>query len=222
MKPDRSFARQIAAEHFHREKPTEWFDHLYQAAQTDASRIPWADQRPNTNLLAWRAAHPQDRTGRALVIGCGLGDDAEELARWGYKVTAFDVSPTAIHWCESRFPGSPVTYRVADLLDAPPEWTGAFDFILESYTLQALPPELRTRLIEIVASFVAIAGELLVICRARDEQDPPGDMPWPLTKNELLRFEHHGLRVREFEDYLDAEEEPPARRFRALFVRGGQ
>ena len=219
---DRSFVNKIVAEHYERTRPAAWFDTLYRAAAANPERIPWAEQRPNPNLLAWRAAHPGEVSGRGLVIGCGLGDDAEELARWGLKVTAFDVSPTAIHWCESRFPGSPVEYRVADLFNAPAEWTGAFDFVLESYTLQALPPEHRPRLLETVSSFVARAGRLLVICRARDEEDPPGDLPWPLTKYELLGIERHGLRVREFEDYPDTAEEPPVRRFRVLFDRGGQ
>lgn len=222
MRRDRSFVRKIEAEHYDPEKPAEWFDVMYRAARDTPELIPWAEQRPNPNLIAWRANHPGGRKGRALVIGCGLGDDAEELARWGYKVTAFDVSPTAIHWCVSRFPGSAVAYRNADLFNSPAEWTGAFDFVLESYTLQALPLEHRARLIAIVASFVATEGELLLICRARGEQEPAGDSPWPLTKSDLLSFESHGFCVREFEDYLDIEEEPPVRRFRALFVRGGQ
>lgn len=31
-----------------------------------------------------------------LVVGCGLGDDAEQLAAWGLKTTAFDISQSAI------------------------------------------------------------------------------------------------------------------------------
>ncbi|MDZ7952448.1 hypothetical protein [Nostoc sp. DedQUE09] len=33
---------------------------------------------------------------KALVIGCGLGDDAEALAHLGFEVTTFDISPTAM------------------------------------------------------------------------------------------------------------------------------
>ncbi|MCC5670705.1 class I SAM-dependent methyltransferase [Nostoc sp. CHAB 5784] len=39
---------------------------------------------------------------KALVIGCGLGDDAEAIASLGFEVTAFDISPTAIAWCQER------------------------------------------------------------------------------------------------------------------------
>jgi hypothetical protein len=33
--------------------------------------------------------------------------------------------------------GTPVTFRVADLLAPPPEWAGAFDLVAEPYTVQA-------------------------------------------------------------------------------------
>jgi protein-L-isoaspartate O-methyltransferase len=43
---------------------------------------------------------------RALVVGCGLGYDAEFLARLGYAVTGFDVAPTAIERAVRENPGS--------------------------------------------------------------------------------------------------------------------
>jgi hypothetical protein len=85
--------------------------------------------------------------------------------------------------------------------------------------LQVLPPELRARAIENAAGFVAEGGKLLVIARARDENDPRGEMPWPLTRWELNHFTEIGLRELSFEDFLDSEE-PPVRRFRALYTNG--
>jgi len=63
------------------------------------------------------------------VVGCGLGDDAEALAQQGFQVTAFDISPTAIAWCEKRFPDSQVKYQVADLFALDPAWHHKFDFV---------------------------------------------------------------------------------------------
>jgi len=68
------------------------------------------------------------------------------------------------------------------------------------------------------AGFVRGGGHLLVIARAREESDPPGEMPWPLTRRELARFTEFGLRELSFEDYVD-EETPPVRRFQALYIR---
>ena len=42
--------------------------------------------------------------------GCGMGDDAIELERLGFVVTAFDVSHTAIKLCKERFPQSKVSF----------------------------------------------------------------------------------------------------------------
>jgi SAM-dependent methyltransferase len=158
---------------------------------------------------------------RALVIGCGLGDDAEELARRNFAVTAFDISETAIAWARKRFPDSPVAYAIADLLSPPSDRPGAFAFVVESYTTQALPPALRPAAIRAVASLLAPGGTLLVIARGREPEEFEGNFPWPLTRAELTTFESHGLTPLTFEDYTDTET-PPARRFRATWRREPQ
>nr|WP_308737866.1 MULTISPECIES: class I SAM-dependent methyltransferase [unclassified Nostoc] len=100
---------------------------------------------------------------KALVIGCGLGDDAEALANLGFEVTAFDISPTAVAWCQQRFPDSTVSYIVADLLAIPPQWHQAFDKVFECRNIQALPLNVRSWVISSVASLVAPGGTMLEI-----------------------------------------------------------
>jgi SAM-dependent methyltransferase len=217
--PDRALARRLAQESLARGDATGWFDALYDAAQGDEKVVPWADMRVNPSLIAWLARRAAGGTAeRALVIGCGLGDDAEELARAGYRVTAFDISPRAIEWCRRRFPHSRVDYCVADILSPPPAWHGAFDFVLEIFTLQVLPPELRPTAIAGIADCVAPSGTLLVVARARDRGDEQGTMPWPLVKDELAQFGTGRLETITFEDYFD-DEQPPVRRFRAEYRR---
>jgi SAM-dependent methyltransferase len=198
---------------------TGWFETLYRQAGGDPGGVSWADLAPNPNLVAWLdREHVAGGGRRALKIGGGLGDDAEELARRGFVVTAFDVSPTAVAWCRRRFPGSVVRYQVADLLRPPPAWRGAFDFVLESYTLQVLPPDARATALRSVAAFVAPHGELLLIARGRESKDGEGAMPWPLLRRELEGFAKAGLTELAFEDFLDAET-PPVRRFRVHYRR---
>ena len=151
----RATARQIAQEHLQAGDPLGWFEDLYSLAGGNPSIIPWADLRPNPNLVEWLDQQHVVGPGRAIKIGCGLGDDAEELARRGFETTAFDISQTAIAWSRRRFPLSPVSYLVADLLSAPAEWEAAFDLVLESYTLQVLPPDLRADAMRSISSFVA-------------------------------------------------------------------
>src|SRR5438445_6301625 len=208
----RSRVQGLARDAIERGEPLAWFEQLYAAAQ-DENDIPWADRRPNPGLLEWIEEHGV-APGRALVVGSGLGDDAEALAARGLDVTAFDIAPTAIAWSRRRFPASPVDYRDANLFDLPVEWEGAFDFVFEAFTLQALPPELRPAAASAIAGALAPGGTALVIARGRDEDEPLGELPWPLTRAELLRL-FAGLEQVQLEDYLDAE---PVRRPR-LTVR---
>ena len=169
---------------------------------------------------AWRSGHIITTAGKtALVIGSGFGDDAEQLAAWGFKTTGFDISKTVIEATRKRYPKSHVEYVVADLFDPPSAWLHNFDFVLEIYTVQALPAELRRGAIEKIAQFVKPGGSLLVIARGRAENEPEGQgPPWPVTREELARFERAGLTEVSFEDY--AEPEPPwVRRFRGLYRR---
>ena len=216
----RANARRLAREALRAGRPLDWFEELYAEADVaGASHIPWADCTPNPNLVAWLDSHGLAGEGKpALKVGCGLGDDAEELSRRGFDVTAFDISKSAVAAAQRRFPGSAVSYQAADLFCAPAAWAGRYELVLESYTLQVLPPPLRLDAIGKIASFVASRGRLLVITRARDGGDPPGEMPWPLTRQELKRFEEHGLEQAVFEDYLD-NEDPPVRRFRVEYRR---
>ncbi len=51
---------------------------------------------------------------------------------------AFDVSPTAVDTARRRFPCSAVEYVTADLLSPPRFWAGAFDRVVEVFTVQVL------------------------------------------------------------------------------------
>jgi hypothetical protein len=215
-KGNRAIARKLAQEHMASDDPLGWFEELYSLAGGNASIIPWADLEPNPSLIDWLDRQGSAAKGVALKIGSGLGDDAEELARRGFDTTAFDISNKAIVWSRTRFPQSPVSYVVADLFSAPSEWEGRFGFVLESYTLQVLPPDLRADAMHRIASFVAPGGTLLVITRGREPSEPEGFMPWPLKKEELSVFGTHGPATISFEDYRDSEN-PPVRRFRATY-----
>jgi SAM-dependent methyltransferase len=218
--PKRSRARELAASHLARGDAVGWFEALYAEAGADPAKVPWADLRPNPNLVDWFAVHPIDGNGRrALVVGCGLGDDAEFLAARGFRVTAFDISPTAVDWCRKRFPQSNVSYDVGDLLSPAPAWRQAFDFVFEAYTLQVMPAELRERAMPNLADAVKPGGTLLLICRGRSPEDDKGQMPWPLLRSELSALERAGLSLEEFDEFWDRHDDPPAWRFRVRYSR---
>jgi SAM-dependent methyltransferase len=213
---DQSRARELVEQSLAAGETTAWFDALYAEGE---SAVPWAHAAPNPHLVEWLEATDVDGDGEcALVVGCGLGEDAEALRRHGFEVTGFDVSPTAVERCRERFTADGVRFRVVDLFDAPEDWSRAFDLVLESYTLQALPHSERRRAVDPIADFVAPGGRLLVVCRGRNDDEPPGEFPWPLSRAELRAFESAGLSLVTFEDFEDGRT-PPVRRFRAEFRR---
>ena len=219
MPGDRTRAKELATEFIRKGDPTGWFEHLYREGEEGRSVIPWADRGANSSLLEFWSAHPQTTAGKkALVIACGLGDDAEQLAAWGFATTGFDISETAIRMARKRFPKSAVEYAVANLFQPPAQWKLNFDFVFEANTVQALPVNLRSEAIRNIASFVRLGGKLLAIVRGREPHEPEGQLPWPLTREELAEFVRAGLIELSFEEYLD-NEEPPARRYRVLYSR---
>jgi SAM-dependent methyltransferase len=212
----RQAARQLAAASIATGDDTGWFETLYAAAEQGAATVPWADLAPNPRLVSALAGAAGG--GRAIVIGCGLGDDAEHVASLGFTTAAFDVSPTAVATARRRFPGSAVKYMTADLLSPPHSWTGAFQLVVEVFTLQVLTGAARHTAFARTAQLVAPGGRLLVIAGARGEHDDPGTMPWPLTRAEIESFRAHGLSEQSITDFLDDEDRGPVRRWRAWFT----
>lgn len=215
----RENARRIASEFAERGDAIGWFDALYRWAAGNNELIPWADLEPNKFFRAWAEKTRLAGKGqKALVIGCGLGDDARFLHDLGFDVTAFDISPTAIEWAKRLHADTDIVFETADLFNPYRGWLGAFDFVLEVYTIQPLPLSMREQVIDSIAAFAANGGRLVVVARGREDDDVPLELPWPLSRRDLSRFEKHGLTQIHFEEMWDDEEEP-VKRFVAEYER---
>jgi SAM-dependent methyltransferase len=180
-------ARQLAAQSVASGDATGWFERLYAEGEAGDAIVPWVQGVANETLVEWAAGKSGDGQ-RALVIGCGTGEDAEFLAGLGYEVTGFDIAPTGIAAARERHPGSRVDYVVADLTALPPQWAGAFGLVVEIYTIQPLYGPVREQALKALREPVAPGGTLLVIGWATLEDNPardPAMMPWPLTRAEL-------------------------------------
>ena len=209
----RARARELAAEFAERGDSFGWFEAFYQEASGNNEQIPWADLEPNKFFQQWAEDVGLKGNGRkAVVVGCGLGDDAKYLDDLGFDVTGFDISPTAIEWAKRIHARTDIKFEVADLFKPFRGWLGAFDFVLEIYTIQPLPMEIREKVIDAVAAFVAKDGELVVVTRGREDDEEPVEIPWPLSRKDLSRFETHGLVQTDFR-IIDGDEDPPVPRF---------
>ncbi len=133
---------------------------------------------------------------RAVVVGCGLGDDAVALARRGFTVTAFDVSPTAIAWAQQRSADLSIGWRVADLLALPDDLPGAFDLVVEVHTVPWLPGVVRDAAMHAIGGLAAPGGVVLAVSLvATDAEVARGwtGPPWPQAPSELAAYRAAGL-----------------------------
>ena len=202
----------MVEDHRRRGDVSGWCESVYRDARGDHTSVFWADLAPNPHLVSWLAAHPVPRPGRtAVTVGCGVGDDAEALAEQGYRVTAFDIAPSAIELCRRRYPESVVEYVVADLFDLPPAWTGAFDLVFECNTIQIMPGDHRRRTLRAIADLAAPGGSVLVSCRSREPGEKDDEFPLPLTRDEIDGFVRAGLTEEHLVAY-DDDQDPPVRR----------
>jgi SAM-dependent methyltransferase len=204
---------------------TSWFEQVYADAAAGKTSVPWDRGRANELLVQWASGQYRDGPlraadgARALVIGCGLGEDAEYIAGLGFATTAFDIAPTAIGAARARFPGSPVDYQVADLLAPPHRWLQAFELVVESITVQALPDPPRGAALARLGEFVAPDGTLIVIARRREPGAADSGPPWSLTRAEIDSIATSGLRQ---VSVRTIEPGPvPSRRWLAEFRRDG-
>lgn len=187
----------LVEHHLERGEPTGWFEPLYAAVGRRTGRLPWAARGPHPYLVDWLeqpgAAPPGSR---ALVVGCGLGDDAAHLAGHGLEVTAFDIAPSAVRRARRRHRGVAVDWEVADLLAPPPSWSAAFDLVVEIDTVPWLPGVVRDAAMQGIGSLVAPGGTAVVVTRLAARSEVAADVqgpPWPQAPAELAAYRAAGL-----------------------------
>ncbi len=196
-------------------KASAWFDDLYKKHEDEPHNIPWVTKEVNPLLQSY-IDDLEDHKGKALVVGCGFGDDAYALDKAGYDVLAIDVSQTALDMAQKRFTHSTILFEKQDIFDMPAAYHEAFDFVFEALTIQSLPHEFRNKMIEAIANCVAKDGKLLVVAHKRENVfDGP---PWPLEEDEVALFKSYGLKEVDFEIHTQ-ESDVSSKCFRVLYKK---
>ena len=198
--------------------PNGWFEEFYSGAEDDINNVYWADLAPNPVLVTWLETHPTTPGTLAVTVGCGLGDDAELLAKYGYTVTAFDISPTAIEMCKKRYSESKVAYLVGDLFNPLPAWVRGFDLVYECNTTQILSEPQRSQSVKAIAELAAPGGLVLVSCRSRAAGDNSSTFPIAMDRDEMDGYVRAGLTESYFDAY-DDHQDPPVPHFFAVYTR---
>ena len=117
--------------------------------------------------------------GRALDLGCGEGADAMSLAEHGWRVTAVDISQTALDRAAAdaaaRNLADRIDFQRHDLTESFPG--GVFDLVSAQFLHSTVPLD-RTRLLRRAAEAVVAGGMLVVV-------DHGAAPPW------ASRLDHH-------------------------------
>lgn len=120
-------------------QPAEW-EYLYKTST--AQQLPWELGGPDVCLVQLIEQKKIPAKATVLDIGCGLGSAAVYLAALGYRVTAIDLSPTAIEKAKqkSQHVGVTVSWLVGDAvtIKLPRQ---RFDLVYDRGCLQHLPRE---------------------------------------------------------------------------------
>ncbi|WP_174185176.1 class I SAM-dependent methyltransferase [Nocardia barduliensis] len=169
--------------------------------------------------------------GTALDLGCAEGADAIWLAERGWRVTAVDVSETALararaNAARQELP-SEIDWQRHDLDHTFP--SGRFDLVTAQYLHSPLAEDgERTRILRRAAEAVAPGGLLLIVGHAEWPSwvlEPPADVHFPTTAEVRAglaldpaewRVEVEGLAERE---QAGPEGQPGTRKDNILLIR---
>lgn len=129
-------------------------------------------------LEPWQAAivGGAAHAGDALELGCGPGFDTATLLRWGFAVTATEISDEALAPSRERNPGA--THLVADARDLARFAEASFDVVVASLSLHYFDRAGTHRAFREAARVLRTGGRFAFRVNADDDHEygapPPG------------------------------------------------
>ncbi|MBD0346684.1 MAG: methyltransferase domain-containing protein [Coleofasciculus sp. Co-bin14] len=152
-------------------------------------------------------------TSTALDLGTGPGTQAIALAERGFKMTATDISATAIQKAQAiaQEKGLDIAWKQDDILNSTLDQE--FDFVLDRGCFHVFPLERRQDYVNVVNRLIKPNGYLLLKCFSHLETRPEG--PYRFTPDEIREIFSSRFNVISIEDtvYYGTLEQFP----RALF-----
>jgi methyl halide transferase len=113
--------------------------------------------------------------GKVAVIGCGRGHDALLFARYGFDVTGFDFSTSAIDGAKNLADSMGLTAKFLqrDIFELDKEFLGEFDYVVEHTCFCAIAPSQREDYVKLVHSILKPEGELIALFWAHNREGGP-------------------------------------------------
>ncbi len=148
----------------------EEIDEVYRSLQLD--QIPWNQEEPPellVDLVRMGRIAPCD----AVDVGCGAGNYAVWLAEQGFRVTGFDISPTAIKLAShlARERGVDCRFLEGDLTRDQAGHEDSFDFGYDWEVLHHVFPAKRAAFVGNVHRMLRPGAKHLSVCFSEDDSD---------------------------------------------------
>ncbi|MCZ7583415.1 MAG: class I SAM-dependent methyltransferase [Deltaproteobacteria bacterium] len=170
------------------------FEEFYRAGP-----VPWDIGRPQPVFV--RLADDGEIVGTVLDVGCGTGDNAIELARRGFDVTAIDAAPTAIERARAKAENKGISVRFLNTDALSPDLDGArFQTVIDSGLFHVFSDEERPLFEKMLAEKLEPGGSYFLLCFSEHETRPDG--PRRVTQTEIKGTFQKGWRVHSIETAL--------------------
>jgi methyl halide transferase len=162
---------------------------------------PWNTNQPSAELTRilreWSIA-----PSRVVEIGCGTGTNALFLARQGFQVTAFDLSPLAIEQAEIRAAeeGVTVEFFSADILNLA-DMKGTFPFVFDRGVYHVVRRVNVEKFVDSIANLTSPGGFYLALAGNANEKDPAEGGPPRVSAQDICQdfaSAFHVVQLREF------------------------
>lgn len=148
--------------------------------------LTWFGGRPTPIVGQILAGYGIPGDAAMLEIGCGEGGDAAHLLARCCNLTATDVSPAAIAFCQDRYPQWAERFRTLDCLQG--RMDGRFDFIYAVAVLHMLvTDEDRQGMLRFIRAHLTETGIGLIVVMGDGELQRATD---PATAFDLQERTH--------------------------------
>jgi 2-polyprenyl-3-methyl-5-hydroxy-6-metoxy-1,4-benzoquinol methylase len=192
------------------------WEQFYQEREVES--MPWFHSGLDQDLD--RALGGLDiRRGSALDLCTGPGTQAIALAERGFRVTAIDVSQTAVDKAlsTSRERGLEIEFRQDDFLNT--KLDKEFDFIFDRGCFHVLQPEQRQEYVRIIRGLIKLGGYLFLKTFSQRETR---EGPYRFTPEEIKNLFGTDFIILSIEEsFFQGTLDPPPKALFSVLKRAG-
>ena len=163
--------------------------------QNNVETMPWYEKNLDLDMVEEIEFLEK---GEFLDLGTGLGTQAIELAKKGFKVTGSDVSPSAIE--KAKLSASNVNFVIDDILNSEFE-SESFDYILDRGCFHVLSVDERETYLSQIKRILKKNGMIFLKCMSKNEKNIPEDKgPHKFYKEEIINYFENDFDIKKNKD----------------------